>query len=462
VQLDESAIVEIEELLSIPLSSLALKVLDLDQYSELLTYLPWENRRQVATILVRSTLHSNVQLNSIEKIEKLFATITPLLKDEEKDNNDTPPSKDEEATNSSSNSIFVEEQTLVARLVHQMKSDDNDLQFKIFSMARKQFGQGGVKRIKHTLVPLVFSGLALAQKVKGKELSDAKMKDKIAKATQKQEEIMAEWREKCTAVGTDEDGNPNPKPPKPSAVKIPDPPVPASISCRKVFQFLHEIVTAMATTFPDMSLRLYLQSAITADNCRFKAISYEFMSQAFIIYEDELTDSKAQLRALIMMVGTLLSCKNFDDNDYDALITKTTQYAAKMLKKPDQCRMVTLCSHLFFSGDESEANHYHDPRRVLECLQRALKIADACMASSHHVLLFVEILGHYLYYFERDCSSVTHKYLSGLIALINEHIGNLDESSDTKVEVETIYKATIAHIQKKKETVGGKYEAIDV
>ena len=137
-ELDDSAIVEIEELLSIPLSSLALKVLDLDQYSELLTYLPWENRRQVATILVRSTLHSNVQLNSIEKIDKLFATITPLLRDEQKDNNDTPPSKDEEATNSANNAIFIEEQTLVARLVHQMKNDDNDTQFKIFSMARKQ------------------------------------------------------------------------------------------------------------------------------------------------------------------------------------------------------------------------------------------------------------------------------------------------------------------------------------
>jgi len=184
------------QLLSIPLSSLALKVLDLDQYSELLTYLPWENRRQVATILVRSTLHSNVQLNSIEKIEKLFATITPLLKDEEKANNDTPPSKEDEENNGQ-NAMFAEEQTLVARLVHQMKNDDNDVQFKIFSMARKQFGQGGVKRIKYTLVPLVFSGLALAQKVKARELKDAKMKEKIAKATTMQEEALAKWKADC-------------------------------------------------------------------------------------------------------------------------------------------------------------------------------------------------------------------------------------------------------------------------
>lgn len=69
------------------------------------------------------------------------------------------------------------------------------------------------------------------------------------------------------------------------------------------------------------------------------------------MYEDELTDSKAQVRALVSMVGTLLACNGFDPTDYDALATKTAQYAAKLLKKPDQCRMVTLCSHLFWAPE---------------------------------------------------------------------------------------------------------------
>ena len=59
------------------------------------------------------------------------------------------------------------------------------------------------------------------------------------------------------------------------------------------------------------------------------------MSQAFILYEDELPDSKAQLQALHLMVGTLLQSSGFDAPDYDALATKTTQYAAKLFKKPD-------------------------------------------------------------------------------------------------------------------------------
>lgn len=207
------------------------------------------------------------------------------------------------------------------------------------------------------------------------------------------------------------------------------------------------------------------------------------LGQAGIIYEDELTDSKVQLRALISMVGTLLSCRSLPGPDYDTLITKTTQYGAKLLKKPDQCRVVTLCSHLFWAGTEvceppvpfpplafvtrpwcgshgllvrvcarvggvvQEDEVRCQPRRVLECLQRSLKIADACMSSTPmHVHLFIEILDQYLYYFENDNPQITDKYISGLIALINTHIENM-ESSNQRSEVEAHYRNTKEHIR---------------
>jgi len=161
------------------------------------------------------------------------------------------------------------------------------------------------------------------------------------------------------------------------------------------------------------------------------------------------------------MVGTLLSCRNFSAEDYDTLVTKTTQYAAKLLKKPDQCRMVTLASHLFWVGKAEEEKHYHDARRVLECLQRSLKIADVCMSSSMHVHLFVEILNQYLYYFENDAEVITEKYISGLIALINEHIENM-EASEQRSEVEAHYRNTLAHIRgmQQAEKTQEKFEGI--
>lgn len=49
-----------------------------------------------------------------------------------------------------------------------------------------------------------------------------------------------------------------------------------------------------------------------------------------------------------------------------------------------------------------EAPGRRDARRVLECLQRSLKIADVCIAGGVNAQLFIEILNHYVYFFEAD------------------------------------------------------------
>ena len=72
----------------------------------------------------------------------------------------------------------------------------------------------------------------------------------------------------------------------------------------------------------------------------------------------------------------------------EALITKVAQYCNKLLRKPDQCRMISLCSMLFWPPKNPDGTErYSDCDRVLECMQRALKIASVCNTS-----LFVEIL----------------------------------------------------------------------
>lgn len=54
---------------------------------------------------------------------------------------------------------FAEEQNLVARMMHQLQSDDADEQFHILKTARQHFIQGGPRRVKHTLPPLAFAAL---------------------------------------------------------------------------------------------------------------------------------------------------------------------------------------------------------------------------------------------------------------------------------------------------------------
>ena len=62
-----------------------------------------------------------------------------------------------------------------------------------------------------------------------------------------------------------------------------------------------------------------------ADACNFSAIAYEFVKEGLLIYECEISESKSQVRALTAIVGTLLNCRNFPTEDYEALITKTAQ-----------------------------------------------------------------------------------------------------------------------------------------
>lgn len=49
---------------------------------------------------------------------------------------------------------------------------------------------------------------------------------------------------------------------------------------------------------------------------------------------------------------------------------------------------------------------YRDGKRVLECLQRALRVADACMDAAVSIELFVEILNRYVYHFDQQNEAV--------------------------------------------------------
>lgn len=49
-----------------------------------------------------------------------------------------------------------------------------------------------------------------------------------------------------------------------------------------------------------------------------------------------------------------------------------------------------------------------DGKRVMECLKKALKIANQCMDPSLQVQLFIEILNRYVCFYERENDAVRH------------------------------------------------------
>lgn len=164
---------------------------------------------------------------------------------------------------------------------------------------------------------------------------------------------------------------------------------------------------------------------------------------------------------MIKMIGILLSCECFETTDYEALITKTTQYAARLLKKTDQCSMVLMCSHLFFKNE----NVYQNPKRVLECLQRALKLADVCTtASPANLQLFVDIFDKYVYFFEKGNPYISDKFITGLVALINEHINSVGTHHPSVTAAKEQFTQIVSYIENKKTdpAVGEKFVTISL
>jgi vacuolar protein sorting-associated protein 35 len=78
--------------------------------------------------------------------------------------------------------------------------------------------------------------------------------------------------------------------------------------------------------------------------------------KGFSLYEDEISDSRAQLAAITLIIATIERMSCFGEENHEPLRTQCALAASKLLKKPDQCRGVGVCSHLFWSGKTQETN----------------------------------------------------------------------------------------------------------
>lgn len=73
--------------------------------------------------------------------------------------------------------------------------------------------------------------------------------------------------------------------------------------------------------------------------------------QAFSVYEESISDSRAQLQAITIVIGTLQAAKVFGADNYDTLITKAALHGAKLLKKPHQATAVQFASHMWWQSE---------------------------------------------------------------------------------------------------------------
>ncbi|SCV03525.1 LANO_0G04654g1_1 [Lachancea nothofagi CBS 11611] len=206
---------------------------------------------------------------------------------------------------------------------------------------------------------------------------------------------------------------------------------------KHVSRTINDLYSACGGGCFDLLYKLNLQTAALADQSELGDIAYDFFSQAFTIFEESLSDSRTQFQAIVSMAQTLQKTRNLHvESYYDTLITRCTLHGSKLLKKQDQCRAVYTCSHLWWAteisllGEEEGVTEsfYREGKRVLECLQRSLRVADSIMDNIQSCELMVEILNRCCYYFIHGDENSTHvgvKYINGLIELIKTNLDAL-------------------------------------
>ena len=204
------------------------------------------------------------------------------------------------------------EQGSLARIVHYVQSSDNDTQFHLLQRTRKAFSEGN-ERIRYTTPALLTASLQLARKYKSREHYDDN------------------WSSQSSAL----------------------------------YKFMHSSISALYTRngAADLCLRLFIACGQVADQGGFEEVAYEFFAQAFTIYEESISDSRAQFQAVCVIAGALHGTRGFGKENYDTLITKCALHGSKLLKKPDQCRAVYLASHLWWAI-EIQANGEEDSKNV--------------------------------------------------------------------------------------------------
>lgn len=266
----------------------------------------YPTRRSVAGEVARSLLRNQTKITTSDHLDSVLQILSVLVKEGVQ----APagyqggpvrrPAAETEET--------VEEQGWLARIVHLVKGSDNVTQFKLLQQAKNAFAEGG-DRTKYTTPALLTQSLKLARSFKRREhLSND------------------DYATQSSAL----------------------------------YKFMHTMISSLytrvsASGVPDLCLRLFVSCGQVASQCENEDIAYEYFAQTFTIYEESVSDSRAQFQAICIISGALAGCSDkFGQENYDTLITKAALHGSKLLKKPDQCRAVYLASHLWWAVEKGE------------------------------------------------------------------------------------------------------------
>jgi vacuolar protein sorting-associated protein 35 len=435
---------QLSTLLSDPLESCELSVvLSLKSYPKVIALLDEDTKKKVALGVVQTLVKNRSTLTTVDHVKMLYDFIECVVSADAKEASQATEEVEKERS-----AAIAEEQNVVARVVHLIKApeDNHELQLEMLNTAYDILLKGGPRRIRHTFPALVFAGIACGRDIVLAERAE-KPSEKAA-ALKDDDEVPA-------------DANNDDK----EAISFTTPIEVKSPWLKKSLHFVHKSITALTEVAGrhEKALKLFLEAAQLAAVANLESIAYEFFERAFVLYEENITDTKKQVNLLFIIIGTLHKVNVFGADSRESLVHKTTGYSARLLKKPDQCVGAYTCAHLFWTETVKDSDS------VASCLKKSVKIANAVRdtfggnaANRIEALgLYVGILNKYLYFYDKTpegCTSVTVEALQALIDMINTELSSVGdvrnaESIGALRDVEQSYANTLTHIRQQKHKV---------
>ena len=109
-----------------------------------------------------------------------------------------------------------------------------------------------------------------------------------------------------------------------------------------------------------------------------------------------MTDSRAQQAAITLIIATLEQLSSLGEENHETLRSNCAMSSSRLLKKPDQCRSVATCAHVFWSG--------HFTQEDREVVEVSIITIELCMSDIYNHLSSLTLC--HSVRIQRECWSV--------------------------------------------------------
>lgn len=415
-----------------------------DSYLKFVNAMSYEIRKSVCRDIITRFLKEKAQITTDEELRKAFLFLDPFIRIQDGESGETANQKTKKPIQTSGDILggspnttaadltentekapedsmeIQKNEEFLSKFIHTIYNKNPYKNFELLESAQKELAKGE-QRVKYTYPALVSTTLKLIRKLYlVKHLQTDRQKKKV----------------------------------------------------NRFFTFISAILSELSKHSYNAidCFNMNLTTAEIADEIGMVNISYDFFIESLVIYEQFFLDSRSQYQALMGLINKLIGAKNLMKTDnFDRLITRTTIYCSKLLRKTDQCRAIYMASHLWWIVDDTEKTEdadeseipdlvsgvghlslKSDGKRVLECLQRALRTADSILDSNVSLELFIEILNQSLYFFIHGNNLITVRYLNGLIELIENNFSSLGKIEGPSLLTWNHFQRTLKYVSEQK------------